>query len=238
MLCSAKDLKNWEVAARDGDIGKVREIYFDDRRWTVRYLVVDTGGWLSGRRVLLLPHVVERFDAERQRLVVTLDRKEVEDAPGIDTDRPVSRQQELAQYDYYGLPYYWSGTGLWGAAAYPPAFGGFGTAQPPLSAQDAGADPGSDRLQEDDAHLRSSKAVTGYRIAARDGEIGHLEDLLFDDRSWEIRHAVVETRNWLPGPQVLLAPADIEQIDWAERHLRVRLTREQVKAARAREDAH
>lgn len=233
MFCSAKDLKNWQVATRDGDIGKVKELYFDDRHWTVRYLVVDTGGWLTGRRVLLSPHVVEQLDPVEQRVVVRLTRREVEEAPGAETDQPVSRQHEAAYYDYYGLPYYWGGPGLWGVGAYPPAFGGFGGAGAVMAAETPRDRPGQDR--GGDVHLRSSAEVTGYHIEASDGSIGHLEDLLFDDRAWQIVNTVVETRNWLPGPEVLVSPADIESIDWAERKVRVKRTREQVKAARAHE---
>lgn len=227
MLYSTKELRGLEPAARDGTIGKLREVYFDDARWVIRHLVIDTGGWLGGRNVLVSPHSIERLDRENRRLRIALTRRQIEDAPGVETDRPVSRQQEAALYDHYGYPYYWAGAGLWGAAAYPLA--GAALAVPPReprpaeagAADDAGGDP----------HLRSSAEVIDYRIEARDGSIGHVEDFLFDERSWQIEYAVVDTRNWLPGRRVLIAPSAIESIDAAERCARVKLTRAAVEAS-------
>lgn len=233
MFCSAKDMRHWKVTARDGAVGKVREIYFDDARWTVRYLVVDAGGWLLGRRVLLPPSVVERLDPNGAELRVALTRQQVKDAPPVESDEPVSRQQEAAQYDYYGLPYYWAGAGIWGLGAYPPVYGGLGRAG--SEARASGVDEAPAGQKDGDAHLRSSAEVTGYHIEARDGAIGHLEDLLFDAHDWQIRHAVVETRNWLPGDEVLITPKDIERIDWAQRQVHVGLTRDQVRSAREHE---
>ncbi|MBA3595890.1 MAG: PRC-barrel domain-containing protein [Methylibium sp.] len=232
MLFSTRQLEGFKLDARDGEIGRVREVYFDDRHWVIRHLVVDTGGWLSGRKVLISPHSIERLDRDQQRLTVALSRQQIEDAPGIDADKPVSRQHEIAFSDHYGYPYYWTGTGLWGAAAYPLTVGAMAVpqaedgrarelSQRAAQAEDAAADP----------NLRSSKEVIGYHIEAGDGSIGHIEDFLFDERSWQIRQAVVDTRNWLPGRLVLVSPEAIESVDWSARQVRVKLTREAVKAS-------
>ena len=69
-------------------------------------------------------------------------------------------------------------------------------------------------MGQNDPHLRSSAAVTGYHIQATDGDIGHVEDFLLDDRSWTIRFMVVDTTNWWAGEKVLIAPAWIERVDW------------------------
>lgn len=235
MLCSAKELKNFAIVARDGEIGKVKDLLFDDALWVVRHLVVDTGGWLTGRTVLVSPHAVQRVDLDGRRVEVALARKQVEEAPGIESDRPVSRQHEMALYDYYGYPYYWAGASAWGMAAFPlPAVtdrgagGGAGRQGEP----DAGR---SGRRDQDNPHLRSCAEVTDYRIEASDGAIGHVQDFLVDPRSWHVRDIVVDTRNWLPGRHVLVEPATIEAVDWNERQVRVRLTRGQVKAAPERD---
>ena len=55
MLRSIDSLKGYTLAASDGEIGKCADFLFDDRDWTVRYMVSDTGGWLSGRKVLISP---------------------------------------------------------------------------------------------------------------------------------------------------------------------------------------
>ena len=114
MQNSTKDLKGNAIVATDGDIGKVDDFYFDDKSWTIRYLVADTGNWLLGRKVLLSPIAVGKADFSSGRINVKLTKKQVEESPSIDSDKPVSRQHEAYYHDYYGYPYYWSGPYLWG----------------------------------------------------------------------------------------------------------------------------
>lgn len=238
MLWSTDRLRGLVPTARDGDIGKVREVLFDDARWVIRYLVVATGGWLSSRDVLISPHAVERLDDAGRRLELRLSRHDIEAAPGIETDKPVSRQMEAAYHDYYGYPYYWTGPGLWGTAAFP--VGGF----PPITVpQQAGlpalqpsiaremAERAAAERESADPHLRSSAEVIGYDIEARDGSIGHVEDFLFDPCSWQMHYVVVDTRNWLPGRMVVITPPAIESIDWSAKAVKVRLTREAVESS-------
>ena len=119
MIRSASELKGYTIRASDGDIGEVMQFYFDDEKWTIRYLVADTGGWLMGRKVLISPAALGRVDWNSRTLGVNMTKERVENSPSIDTDRPVSRQHESAYYDYYGYPYYWSGPYVWGPVAYP-----------------------------------------------------------------------------------------------------------------------
>lgn len=233
MLCSIKELDGYTLAARDGEIGTVREVYLDDARWAVRHLVVTTGGWLSSREVLISPHAVQHLDREQRRIEVSLTRQQVEAAPGVDTDKPIARQYETAHHDHYGYPYYWGGTGLWGAEAYPLGAGLVTDALPDPTLADEVARAERAEREAADPNLRSSAEVIGYHVAAADGAIGHIDDFLFDDRSWAIRWAVVDTRNWLPDRLVLVALASIDGVDWAERRVRVRLAREAVKASPA-----
>lgn len=231
MPYSLKELNGFALAALDGDVGHAREAYFDDEHWTIRHIVVDTGGWLTGRKVLISPHAILRIDADRRCIEVALERGRIETAPDIDTARPVSRQHEISIYDHYGWPYWWSGGSLWGATAHPLA----GAVLAPPS-PGAGLPPGmAEQLQAQgsagDPHLRSSAEVIGYHVEASDGEIGHIDDFLFDERSWSIVFAVVDTGNWLPGRQVLIAPRWIERIDWGERRAWVRLTRAAVESS-------
>lgn len=225
MLCSTRELDGFALAALDGDIGHVQGVYFDDVRWVIRHLVVDAGNWLVGRDVLISPHSIRSLDRQARRLDVALTRQQVQDAPDINTVPPVSQQQQNAYYDYYGYPYWWKGSGLWGTTAYPLADAILGE---PVSSLDEQAD--AERAAAD-PHLRSSAEVIGYRIEASDGAIGHIDDFLFDERSWAIRFAVVDTRNWLPGRLVLIAPEWIERIDWDVRQAHVRVTREAVKSS-------
>src|SRR5438093_9129794 len=119
MLHNVKELSGFTVGARDGELGRVDDAYFDDQRWVIRYVVVDTGRWLGGRKVLISPRSVRGIDWSNEVLNVDLTQQQVRDAPSIDTQKPVSRQHEIDYYNYYGYPYYWEGSGLWGPTILP-----------------------------------------------------------------------------------------------------------------------
>ena len=229
MLRSMKALNGFTIGATDGDIGTVTECYFDDLSYTVRYVVVDTGGWLAERKVLLSPIAVRAMDWAAQRLTAALTKAQVEQSPHIDTAKPVSRQHETAYHGYYGYAPYWAGAYLWGAYPYP-ALG----AGPALSAADLARERRwnwAAKERDDDPHLRSSRVVTGYHIQATDGDIGHVEDFLVDDCSWTIRYMLVDTTNWWAGKKVLVAPAWITRVDWAESKVHVTVTRAQIQTS-------
>lgn len=207
MLRSIKDLKGYRMRALDDHIGSADDLYFDDQTWDVRYLVVDTGKWLPGRLVLISPVALGQPDWRSRDIPVDLTRKQIEEGPGIQKDEPVTSQRQVALHDYYKWPVFWQ-YGL----------------EPPVLVGPIGADK-PDRRSEGDPHLRSTNEVTGYHIDARDGEIGHVEDMIVDDEAWVIRYFVVDTRNWLPGRKVLLAPPWVERVVWAEAKVHVGLTR-------------
>lgn len=239
MLRQIKDLQNLAIVATDGAIGDVKDIYFDDEAWAIRYLVVDVGSWLSSREVLISPIAVGKPDWAAKLLPVSLTREQVKNSPDIDTDKPVSRQHEMAYMGYYGYPYYWGGAGLWGAGAYPgmlmTGYSGSGAARPVVrrEVEEAYAQTEAARHQDDDLHLRSSEAVKGYHIHASDGDIGHVQGLLVDDETWAIRYMIVDTSNWWLGHQVLIAPQWIQDVSWSDAKVSVNLTRQAVKDAPA-----
>lgn len=219
-------LKGDTLNATDGEIGHIKEVYFDDHAWAIRYLVVDTGVWLSGREVLISPYSVKQPLDDVKSVDVTLTRKQVEDSPNIDTHLPVSRRHEREYLDYYAYPVYWAGDSLWAMNALPLV------PSPTLGVAESAEE--RDRIERDlppeDVHLRSSANVTGYDIQASDDSIGHVQDFIFDDESWAIRYLVVDTRNWWPGgKKVLIGTQWIDRIDWADRTVFVKLTRDQVK---------
>ncbi|HEX2226717.1 MAG TPA: PRC-barrel domain-containing protein [Candidatus Binatia bacterium] len=230
MLYNLTELKGLTMKARDGEIGEVEDFYFDDDKWTIRYLVVDTGTWLPGRRVLISPISVGRADQVNRRVEVDLTRKQIEDSPGVETDKPVSRQYELSYFNYYGYPYYWGGPYAWGPAATPAVMPvPLGTAtRSPTSIEEM-----QRREQESsDPHLHSADEVIGrYYIEANDGDIGHVEEFLIDDESWAIRYMVVDTRNWWPGKKVLVAPQWIERVSWNDSRVYVNLSRANIQGA-------
>jgi sporulation protein YlmC with PRC-barrel domain len=219
MNASIKKLYGNKLGASDGLIGHVNDVYFDDTTWVVRYLVADTGTWLSGRPVLLPPRVLGKWDRQQKTLAVNLTRTQVENSPSIDAHRPVSRQYELEHYEYYGWPVYWIGDGFGG-------LGGFPGGVPVHRAAGAGH---HGHNQRDDVHLRSVRAVTGYQITALDGAIGHVHDLRADLKTWNITDLVVEAWHWYAGEEILIAPSDIERISYEQSTVMVRLTKDEIQ---------
>ncbi len=224
MLTKTTHLKGFEIRATDGALGIVDDFYFDDDTWAIRYLAVDTGGWLGGRQVLISPISVAYTDWQTKRLNVALTKKQVENSPDINTHQPVSRQHEAAYLGYYGYPNYWEGPFLWGPALCP---AGLGVSPTPSTV--AMAD--GFLKQSPDSHLRSTVAVAGYCIDAADGEIGHVDGFVMDDQAWAIRYIDVATRNWWPGKKVLVSPAWIERVSWEASKVYLGLTRKAIQSA-------
>ena len=226
MIHSIKELEGLKLAASDGVIGRVKEAYFDDRQWQVRHLVVDTGGWLAGRRVLISPSSVRAVDAAQHQIEVALSKAQIEQAPGIDNAIPASRQH-IASAPERGERYlsHWEGSGRWGILDAPLA----GSATPAVDFDPSVAHE-VEAAERDavDPDLHSSAETIGYAIEARDGTIGHIADLLFDASSWQIRFAVVDIHHWLRKRHVLVSPQWIERVNWSARRAVLRVTRRAV----------
>jgi hypothetical protein len=220
-------LKDSSLRAKDAEIGSVEDLYFDDEGWAIRYVVVDTGKWLPGRKVLISPVSVTTVDWDAKAITVSLDKIQVENSPDIATHKPISRQHELEFYDYYGYPYYWPGPYMWGPVPYPGLLGG--PSQP--SSQDKELRAIEEKQRSQDQHLRSAREVINYYIEASDGEIGHVEDFLLDDESWAIRYLVVDTKNWWPGKKVIVSPQWIRSVSWPDSKVYVDLPRQSIKGA-------
>jgi len=219
-------LKGYTIHATDGELGKVDEFFFEDQSWTIRYLVVETGGWLSGRKVLISPVALGRPDWESRRFPVNLTMEQVQNSPDIDTEKPVSRQHEVELHGYYGWPSYWAGSPYaFGGCGYGAGYG-MGAVFPVAFEKEPEKPAGSG---QGDPHLRSTREITGYHIHALDGEIGHVEDFIVNDETWVISYFVVDTRNWLPGKRVLVSTQWITDVSWDNREVVVDLTREFVK---------
>ncbi len=212
MLRSARSIIGYHLRAIDGVIGKVKDILFDDARWKIRYLLVDTGRWLPGRQVLISPEAIGEPEWRERVVPVRLTRQQVEASPDLRTDEPVARQHEEALATYYRwAPYWMPGAGIFAGVPAPVE----GPLAPPQ--------------QHGDPHLRSVKEVHGYQLRAVDDEIGHLEDLVMDTGDWSLRYLVVDTRRWLPGRRVLVSPEWVTRLDWVEGQVGVDLTRQQVQ---------
>ncbi len=222
MLRSANGILGHSLQGADGKLGRLHDVVFDDQTWTVRYIVVDTGGWLTGRQVLISPVAFGRPDWQRKQIPVSLTREQVENSPPISSDETVARKMEAALQEYYGWPAYW---------AYPPV--GTGAYAPPP--RHPGAAQGAARVfeVEKETHLRSVREIAGYSIEAEGGFIGHVEDFIIDDDAWAIRYIEVNTRTWLMGRKVLVAPTWIHKVSWLDRKVCVGLSKEAIRNAPA-----
>ncbi|RPI23586.1 MAG: PRC-barrel domain containing protein [Acidobacteria bacterium] len=231
-------IKGSTIHAVDGDIGKVVDCYFDEQRWAVRYLVVETGTWLSGRQVLISPASVDRVDWNEGKVNLNIDRMRVKNSPSADFTRPVSREYESSYSEYYGYPRYWEGTDIWGSAATPRAYGSRsetaarttgGESYPASEARGTMGTAASSERRVADSQLRSAKDVAGYHIRATDGEIGHIDDFLVDRDSWVVDSILIDTSNMPGGKPVLLRRERIDRIDWNNKEIRVRATTQEIK---------
>jgi len=220
MLRSVKSLKGFAIGAKDGDIGEAHDFIFDDKNWTVRYVVADTQRWLPGRKVLISPIIVDQADWEGKRLPVLLTQEQVKNSPDISMDERLSALDEVKYYDYYGLPYYWVGDQVWGPVNVPSDLVREGVERKIALTHEINK-----------SHLRSMNEVSDYAIQATDGEIGHVDDFIVDDQPWIIRYIVVDTRNFWPGKKILVAPPWIAKVAWQNSNLYVNLSRETIKSA-------
>ncbi len=222
MLRSLKEMEGFKIKAIDGEIGKLYEFYFDDHTWIVRYIIVDTGTWLAEKLVLISPESFKSLNWDDKIFAVNLDKQQIEDSPEVDKERPVSRQKETELIGYYGWPMYWTGIGGPTIGAFPPANAAITKTEEEILEK---------RRKEgkDDPNLRSSRAVISYGIHASDGHIGHVEDFLVDDETWNIRYLIVDTKSLLPGKKVITALDWIEKIVWSESELYLKLTKDEIK---------
>ena len=222
MLRSMKQICGDKLGASDGEIGHVKDFYFDDRNWAVRYLVADTGSWMPGRLVLISPQAFGNLYQGGKMLFVNLTRQQIENNPSIETHKPISRQYEEEYHRYYGWPFYWQGDALWGMSGFPL----LSQRSEPFLAEQAAKTV--TKHESVDAHLRSGQTVIGYHVQTRDGEAGRVIDFVMDDKDWAIHQLAVDTGHWLSGKKVLIQPSQIDRIRWDESKVFVDLTKKAV----------
>jgi uncharacterized protein YrrD len=209
-----------KLAASDGEIGHIKDFYFDDTDWAIRYVVVDTGHWLTGRLVLLTPHAFAKLDQNDHTLQVSLSKKQIQDSPSIASHETVSRQFEEQYYRSYGWPIYWQGGRMWGMSGNPLAL----SPQPTNIEIRRSLEPMADR------HLQSTKGVAGYHVQTADGTLGHVRGFRVDPVSWAIKEMIVETGPLHLGKQVVISPAEIESFNVSEKSVLVKIMKVDVQS--------
>jgi uncharacterized protein YrrD len=229
MLLKTSEIIGRKIDAADGEIGKIMDIYFDDKSWVIRYFVVDVGTWQKKREVLLIPSAIKNLDNQHHGVSTSLTRQQIMDSPPAESDIPVSRQYEIRLHSYYGWLQYWTYPALAGLGIY--------TYPAPVATEDSPAAREKLRLEEQklaqsDTHLRNATEVKGYSIKAIDGELGHVEDLLFDsDQAMRFTHFIVDTVNWWPSKNVVIDVATVNDINWNHKQIEVSIDCEMVKGA-------
>jgi hypothetical protein len=218
MLHLAGKIRGATILASDGEIGTVLDFLFEAERWTVRYILVDTGRWFSGKRVLISPMSVAA-PWSRAELRVALTKDQVWNSPQIDS-QTMSRATEAEVLKYSGYPVYWGAPGIWGGFETPAAL----IAAPPMPPRQEGP-----VVDIEAQHLRSTHHSTGYHLHAADGEIGHVDDYLIGDQSWRIRYLLVDTSNWIGGKSVVVATDVVKRIDPGRATLHVAAARDEIR---------
>jgi hypothetical protein len=227
MMFAISALEGGTVEASDGEVGTVKDILFDDEAWRIRWVVVDTGTWLTGRKVLIHPSAIEPLDLKSQRrlpmmgavgeitLSVRLTKRQIEASPPVSENAPLSQQVESQLYEFYGWDQAW-GASYFGA-------GETALLSTPSYVARVATDEGLD--------LRSVKTVIDAHVHATDGDIGHAENLLADDVRWDVRYLIVATSNWWFGKHVLLSPYAVDRVGWSDSEIYLNVTRDQVKSS-------
>jgi uncharacterized protein YrrD len=211
------------IDALDGEIGSVHDLYFDDQTWSVRYLVVDTGRWLPGRKVLVVPEAIVKPWHHQPAIAVKLTTEQIRSSPDIDTAMPVSRVAEELLHRHYQWTPYWDST-IVPIPPMPPL-------PPALTVEEDRQEAGKTAESLVDVRLRSANELGGYHVKAGNGEVGHVEDLLLDDDLSRILFLVVEVKGWLFGKKVLAGPSLISRVDWATSTVHVDANRQALKSA-------
>jgi hypothetical protein len=217
MLIDAGELMDYVLHEEDGELGRCKDFLFDVRDWTVRYVVAETGTWLTGRKVLLPPGKIKDPDFSDRRLPVTLTKEQIKGSPPLHEHEPVSRQYEIMWSDYYGISEYWLEEDKIGMTENPTAV---------LVAEQESASPGE---KQEETHIFSIAELTGATIVASDGDIGHLADFLLDLKAWKVRYAIVDTRNWLPAKQVCVSVTCVEWVDPSRKRVGIGLSKEKIR---------
>ncbi len=228
MLTRARDLNGYSIHTADGQSTKIDFLIFDDENWAVRYLVLELGFWISGKKVLISPVALEK--SGEQSLVAKTSKDALRNGPEIDVDQPITRDDEISLHKFFSWPYYWD---------FPPHVGSSGSplySSPVFTASRytaSGQPKYSTHVAVEEVaitHLRSTKSLSGFHVMARNEEIGRIEDILVDDEVWAVRYFIIDIRNWLPGKKVLFSPHWIRGVDWDDGEVYLEDTKETVKS--------
>lgn len=222
MLRSLKELYGYDILAYDGEIGKVHDFYFDDEHWEIRYLVVDTGPWILGRKVLISPVALGQPNWIERQFPVNLTREQIENSPDIDTQKPVSRQQQTSLHEYFDWPTYWATPFTTSPSARAIMHGELEAIKEKEAAQAV-------KEEAVDTRLRRAQEVIGYHVDGRDNALGKVDDFILDDKNWSLRYLVLDAGSLVSGKKVLIAPFWIQWIRHDNKQVFIDLPEQDIK---------
>lgn len=177
MLRTLKHLRKSMIQTIDEEnIGEIKDFYFDDQEWAIRYLVVDIGTWINEKLVFISPVEIDEFSLGGFTIKTNLTKVQIEQGPLEENHKPLER----------------------------PFVKG---------------------------HLRSFNDVIGYSIHAADKQFGHIEDMVMNDENYKVSYLIVDTINFWPSKSVLIIPALLADINWAQREVRTELSHEEVECS-------
>ena len=80
--------------------------------------------------------------------------------------------------------------------------------------------------------------MKGFHVGAADGPMGHIDDFIVDESTWQTRYLVIDTSNWMGGKWVAVSPESVTDVDWANQSLKMNLTREEIRNSPSLEEAN
>ena len=211
------------MKATDGEIGEVKEFYFDDETWSVRYLIIETGNWFSNKKVFIVPQALLIPDWENKNFPINLTKAQIKSSPDIDTDLPISLRQEIEMYSHYAWERYSSSGFYAGDSA------SVMNPRPVIDEEIITENSSADSPADYDPHLCSTERISGYHIHAINGDIGHLKDFIIDSETWKMTDLIIDTHNWIGGHKVLVPVRHVQEIQWENFKIIIDISKEYLK---------
>lgn len=221
------EIRGYRLLNGDDDLGRIIDFFIQDKTWDPKYLVVNIGGWLTRRKVVLSPAVFGSLDLDEDSIEVSLSRKEIEEGPTLAQHETVSAKHRKAVAVYYAWPTGWA-AGIGAPAMIPTIPVNQETVASFVNAGKAKSETPDDPTED---NLRSFKEIKGYSIEATDGSIGHVEDIIVDPVDWKSRYLVVDTRNWLPGRKVLVGIHWLDSLSFTKQSASLKLERKAIESS-------
>ena len=217
-MISTSELTSYKLQAEDGKAGAIKDVLFDDGRWTVRHFVVESGGLLAKHKVILDPMEAMEPDPDEKVLPVRLTKDEIKRHPIPESDPPLSHSTKRAGPDAMRS----AGAGSM-----------IGTNPTELTMSAAPAYESS--YIDPDPRLRSVSDVQDYKLRAGDMEVGKVTDFVLNPENWSVPYAVVHLED--EGRKVLLPTEQISKIGFPDRILETEVMLDALREAQPYEAA-